>query len=260
MRTLLFIIILMILPLHVLAQELAQPSEQVVSDNGAGDDQFINGIMDYNEYSKVYEYSYCSAWPHDCKRVSGKYKLKKRCLLDSSHCDCYHDGHIESCSKAFILSRSNQGVDETITIGDSLNAKVTKPKKKRYSTQTKPQTIKVMLKKSIKKTKQRKDYSEIYYEEVLDKKTTEDVLMREVCAVKQNTDKVSQSCECYLIKDHCGNYINNKAELVYDTKYLDTDGKLLTDKLEEDGCYVVEHIGKRIKCSRQEFDYILRSK
>lgn len=234
-------ILFMLLPLYALAQDSAKPSEAANTDNQQSVDNNVNGIVEYNEYSKTAEYSWCSDLPYNCKRVTIKYELKKRCLDDSNACEYFKKGDysiwknnesIVSGSTEFAIGRTQEGVDEFMKVEDALRDKDVKVKKRKYSIETKPMEIKAVLE---------------------DKTVDIDSHVRKMCPIKKD-NKVSSACECYLMKDNCGNYIEKNGKIIYNTKYTDADEKTIKAKLEEDGCYLADHIGERIQCRKPKFN------
>ena len=213
------------------------PQSAQTADIEAADD--LNGIIEYNEYEKIAEYSWCSALPTDCKRVSMKYEFKKRCLTDSDSCEYFQKDtyqgsswkpteNIVSSSHEFGIGRTQEGVDQFMKVEDAFNDKGVKVKKIKYSIETKPMEIKVPLD---------------------DKTVSIESSVRKMCPIKKD-NKVSSACDCYLMKDNCGNYVGKNGQIVYNKKYINAEGKTDRDLLEKDGCYLANHISERIACRK----------
>ena len=205
-------------------------------------------ILEYNEFENNNSYAYCSALPLDCKRVIENYHLKKRCLVDTNQCECLQNGTIVDCSEQVIIG--DEGKEHIYSkIGDMFDGKGISQHKRKYTVITKPMTIKVLLQKEVKVKHEERSSVSYSYETVPDKTLNVDGIVREMCYVSRSK---RSKCECHLIEDNCGNYVNKNGEMVYNQKYLDQEGKLIEDKLIEDGCHIQHRIKHKIDCLKPE--------
>ena len=265
MKFIAILLFLILLPVQAMAQESTET--QTDDDNIINSQIYANGIIEVNEheYSGLYE-DCAGCLDHKCEKV--KYTAKMRCL-NNEKCEYVyqHSAHdhyrIVSSSQSLLNgecrsvkcrdercadcynSWAQVSVDEIcskplMSIKDAMadiNASV---KKRKYSITTKKFDIALNFKSK---------------ENHLDNKmTTVNALVREMCPVHRTGNRVSKSCECYLISDNCGNYIYDNGAIHYNQKYIDQNNKLLNDKLMNDACFIYNHVGRQVNCSKPELE------
>ena len=239
----------MILPISAKAEPPKVPPKDDVQV-----EDYANNIIEYDDFeisrlectkygARTPTYDACHNQTNHNGSCSVSFSL--RCAADnSSQCECIEDGNIVDCNEQYPYFYGKQITrlqyfEQKASNRDDYDAT---PRRHKYSVSTKKVHVKVTTCNAAKGKNETK---------------TIQAVMRKMCAVDVPKDGGSKDdtyyrerrhflsgdgCECNIIKDNCGNYVDENGRAVY------------VNKADDGSC--LGQLGKTVDCNAPKFDIV----